>query len=1028
MIAHSFDEAFSQVQGLVNDFRDNEAHFLSTKYSEPRVREDFINKFWMALGWDVTHSEQKNPYEQEVTVEKNVSVEGRGKRADYAFTVAPNFRDVRFFVEAKKPNRNIDNADDYFQTVRYGWSARTSVAVLTDFEQFRVLDCRYEPDIDSVLSYGALEKFHYSDYADAEKFRRIYHLFSRADVAGGSLERYAEGLPKPGARGQRALFVTGRFKSVDESFLEKLDEYRARLAQTFKSNNPQLESPELTEITQRTLDRLVFIRFLEDKLIETSELVQKIVDSPRPWREFVATSRKLNATYNGIIFKEHDLLDGADFKVDESVFVDICASLSYARSPYNFNYIPIHILGSIYERFLGKTIVVKGAEASVQDKPEVRKAGGVYYTPEYIVRYIVENTVGQLIKEKTPEEISSMRFADISCGSGSFLIGVYDLLLRYHRTYYNASKKRKAEGRRAGGVELPDGSLQLSLKQKRDILTDNIYGVDIDAQAVEVAQLSLYLKLLEDETTASARLYQIELGDKLLPSLSKNIISGNSLINWDIIVSDEMQRKLNPMSFEDAFTKIMKGGGFDAIVGNPPYIRIQTMQEIAPEAVDYYKKGYAAANKGNYDIYVVFVERALQLLNEHGRLGYILPHKFFNAQYGTPLRSLIAKGKHLSHIVHFGDKQVFAGATTYTCLLFLNKASTNQFLFSKVEDLSSWQTANNAKEGNINTTQVTANEWNFAVGEGALLFEKLSRVSIKLGDVADIFVGLQTSADDVFIMDYIAESEQTIQLHSKALNAEWKFEKTLLFPLISGTDVNRYADLPERQYIIFPYKIEEDTVELINFNMISKRYPKTAAYLLQNRKRLEEREKGRMKGPQWYGYIYLKNMRRQSIEKLCVPRLVEELYAAYDAVGNHFLDNVDVGGIVWKLNSTGHSLKYLLGLLNSKLLRWYFPFVSAPFRGGWLSANKQFLSQLPIHTINLSTDKAKHDKVVQLVEQMLDAKKQLAEATTDRDKNLYERKCANLDRQIDELVYELYGLTKEEIELVEASCGLSNKL
>lgn len=329
--------------------------------------------------------------------------------------------------------------------------------------------------------------------------------------------------------------MTGRFKGVDESFLQILDSYRERLAHTFKASNPQLQSPELTEVTQRTLDRLVFMRFLEDKLIETSELVQKLVDSQRPWRDFIAKSRRLNDVYNGIIFREHELLDAPDFKVDERTFTDICESLSHARSPYLFSYIPIHILGSIYERFLGKTIVVEGAEAIVQDKPEVRKAGGVYYTPEYIVRYIVENSVGQLIEGKTPEEISQMHFADISCGSGSFLLGVFDLLLRYHRTYYNASKKRKAEGRRAGCVELPDKTLQLSLKQKRAILTNNIYGVDIDAQAVEVAQLSLYLKLLEDETTASARLYQIELGDKLLPSLSKNIIGGNSLIDWDIL-------------------------------------------------------------------------------------------------------------------------------------------------------------------------------------------------------------------------------------------------------------------------------------------------------------------------------------------------------------------------------------------------------------------------------------------------------------------------------------------------------------
>lgn len=179
MIAHTFDEALTRVRSLVADFRRGEAHFLSPAYGETKVREDFINRCWMALGWDVTHEVQKNPYEREVEVEAGLRIEGRGKRADYSFAVAPNFRDPRLLVEAKKPSRQLANAQDYFQTVRYGWHAHTPVAVLTDFEELHVLDCRHKPDIAAVLSYAALEKFHYTDYADEEKFRRIYHLFSR---------------------------------------------------------------------------------------------------------------------------------------------------------------------------------------------------------------------------------------------------------------------------------------------------------------------------------------------------------------------------------------------------------------------------------------------------------------------------------------------------------------------------------------------------------------------------------------------------------------------------------------------------------------------------------------------------------------------------------------------------------------------------------------------------------------------------------------------------------------------------------
>jgi hypothetical protein len=455
------------------------------------------------------------------------------------------------------------------------------------------------------------------------------------------------------------------------------------------------------------------------------------------------------------------------------------------------------------------------------------------------------------------------------------------------------------------------------------------------------------------------------------------------------------------------------------------------MKEWAPLEVEYYKRAYAAAGKGNYDIYVVFVERALSLLNPRGRLGFILPHKFFNAQYGEPLRKLLTSGRHLAEIVHFGDQQVFHAATTYTCLLFLDRAGRDEFRFERVADLAAWREAREVDPKGladqaglaapIPADRATAAEWNFTVGAGAALFEKLRAMPVKLGDVADIFVGLQTSADDVFIMDLVEEGPTTLRLKSKALGSEWTFEKGVLFPVVSGTDVNRYRALPERQYVLFPYRVDQASVELIDFVQLSKGFPQTAAYLVKNKKRLEEREKGKMKGPFWYGYIYLKNMRRQSIRKLCVPRLVDRLYAAYDFEGNHFLDNVDVGGITLKPDYIPQGLNYLLGLLNSSVLRWYFPSVSAPFRGGWLSANRQFLSQLPIRPINFTdpADVARHDRMVALVEAMLDLHRKLATAVTDQEKAVHQRQIVATDRQIDRLVYELYGLTEADIGMVE---------
>jgi hypothetical protein len=241
--------------------------------------------------------------------------------------------------------------------------------------------------------------------------------------------------------------------------------------------------------------------------------------------------------------------------------------------------------------------------------------------------------------------------------------------------------------------------------------------------------------------------------------------------------------------------------------------------------------------------------------------------------------------------------------------------------------------------------------------------------------------------------------------------------------LVSGTDVNRYCHLPERQYILFPYKVDGTSVELIDFDVISKNYPKTAAYLLKNKNRLEERERGKFEGYKWYRLGRSQDLGIQEQTKLCVPRLVTNLYAAFNREGNHFLDNVDVGGVTLKPKYQKQGLIYLLGLLNSKLLRWYFPFVSAPFRGGWMSANRQFLSQLPICTINFSdpTDKARRDKMVNIVEQMLTLHAQLAATKTPDDKTRLQRQIDATDHQIDQLVYDLYGLTEKEIQIVEGT-------
>lgn len=1010
----AFEKAFEEVSALAKKFGDNYSYFARPEYQEAEVRKDFIDKFFIILGWDVNHDHQHNPYEQEVRVEKAQKQQQSKtqKRADYAFYTAPNFKDVKFFTEAKKPAVELKHPDNYFQTIRYGWNANTPLAVLTDFEQFHIIDCRYKPDIRYVFN-GQHKEYRYTDYADKEKFAEIYWIFSREAVLNNSLQKYAEALPKPKGKAVQKTLFKGGYQAIDDSFLEYIDNIREELAKAFKKNDESLGSEALTEAVTRTVDRLVFIRFLEDKLIEPNNHVSEW----RSWNDFIADCRKLDVKYNGVVFKEHMLLDKKGFAgAEEKMFLDICSDISNLNSPYDFNYIPIHILGSIYERFLGKVVVATDKRARIEEKPEVRKAGGVYYTPKYIVDYIVANTVGKIIEGKTPKQIDELRFADIACGSGSFLIGVYDCLLDYHKKYYTEKLKGKTEldGRSEdfGNTEYRDGQWALTLKRKQEILLNNIYGVDIDRQAVEVTQLSLFLKMLEDETLTSTQVRQGALFSKVLPDLSKNIICGNSLIGFDIMEgqlfeNDEL-KKLNPMDYETAFPSIMRSGGFDAIVGNPPYVRIQSIKETSPISVKYFSKKYLSGASGNYDLYVLFLERAISLLKESGKFGYIIPNKFFNTDYGVNIRSIITRGSYLSRIVDFGHNQIFKNATTYTCLLFLNKAFNEEFEYYKVANQEDITGANFSilKGSNYNS-----DKWSFANDSDAGIIEKIKTHSTLLIELPSaISRGSSTGNDKIFIL------EERSGKYFNLLGDAVEIEKQILKRPIYATDFTRYYFRPASNYfLIFPYYFSNSEANLYSEKDLQSKFPLAYSYLFSKKSLLKERKQYQ----QWYGFSAPRSLKLHSEADLVIPLLAD--HGIFSVLPSNKSDYTLMasGGFSITLKSSVNS-NYILGLLNSKLLFWYLAKLSNVFRGGWITCTKQYFSLLPIKNTN-KNNKELQELIINLVTQMLEAKKQLAAAQTEGDKNFLENKCASLDRQIDNLVYKLYDLTEEEIRIVEGS-------
>jgi adenine-specific DNA-methyltransferase len=961
------DLALERIGGLVKAFQRNESHYKSAKYSEAEARKDFIDKFWIALGWDVNHDQQTNPYEQEVKVERGVATGGSQRRADYAFYLAPNFHDVRFFVEAKKPSGDIATTENYFQLIRYAWNSNTPLAVLTDFDQLHVLNCRYRPDKEAALN-RTYKKFHYTDYAKREKFAEIYWLFSHEAVASGSLEKRAKELPKPrGKAVQRGLFPGG-YQSIDQSFLSELDEYRSELARAFKNRNPKLDSEVLTELTQRTLDRLVFLRFLEDKGIEPQNLVERFGDKGTVWEDFITASRRLDGIYNGIVYKHHDILDGAKFHVDDDAFAGICESIARINSPYDFNAIPIHILGSIYERFLGKVIIATDKRVKVEEKPEVRKAGGVYYTPQYIVRYIVENTVGKLIASKTPDQIAEMRFADIACGSGSFLLGVFDLLLKYHDRYYNDNPGKA----RKGDCNKRDGKLHLSLYKKREILLNNIYGVDIDTQAVEVCQLSLYLKLLEEETEASTYQYLLDFEHtarlkKLLPDLSKNIVCGNSLIGRDAerdLFGGEV-RKLNAMNFEDAFPEVMKRGGFNAIIGNPPYVLLQ--DEFRDDTqLDYFRSKYTVASY-KVDTYHLFIERGIRLTKPGGRCAMITPANFLTNNYLAALRRFMLKCSAIDHILVV-DGGVFHGISVDNAIVVVRCGESTKEPFAIIHSTPEASGLREKSKILISAPEVLKQEQALFTGQSdgkqSAMWELSKRMSVPLNAIAYVNFGKQLRDRKKFTRDVI-----------KVANAH-RLPRGYR-PCYTGRDVSRYG---------------------IHWGKLACMNSDVARH-----------------GGCW-------DASRQDAKNKLVTRQIG-VYPEFglDALGYQCLNTV----FMVNVHAEGYDPRFLLGVLNSKLLQrlWTEHFYDQ--RRTFPKIKGTYLKQLPIRRINFSdtADKTRHDEMVAKVEAMLEAKKQLAKAQTDKDKTYYENKCASLDRQIDQLAYKLYDLTPEEIEIVEKSVG-----
>ncbi len=1003
------------IHHLVQQFQDNRDAYRSGQYNEAQLRQEFLNPFFEALGWDVANRKGFSINYREVVHEDSIHIKGspHAKAPDYAFRLGG----VRkFFVEAKKPAEDIQNDRELaYQLKVYAWNVGLPLSILTDFEEFAVYDCRNKPNPTDSPAAARILYLNYQQFI--EKWEEIENVFSPLAIQKGAFDRYAS----------ETTSRKGTTK-VDDAFLADIEQWRTLLARNIALRNEHVVNErQLNYAVQMTIDRIIFLRICEDRGIEPENQLLEMSKQRGIYPQLVALYQRADIKYNSGLFHFKQEKGGSEridkltptLEIDDKVLKEIIKDLYYP-CPYIFKEIPVEILGQVYEQFLGKVIrLTPGRQAKIEEKPEVRKAGGVYYTPSYIVDYIVQNTVSKLVEGRTPEQVSQLKIVDPACGSGSFLLGAFQYLLDWHESWYLAYDPAKwAKGKLPALIPTADGGWKLTTAEKKRILVNNIYGVDIDAQAVEVTKLSLLLKVLEEESG------QLSLGlERVLPDLSDNIKCGNSLIGWDYfegqLIPDEKEiERVNPFDWQRNFPQVFAQGGFDAVIGNPPYIRIQAMKEWAPNQVRFYKTKYIAASKGNYDIYVVFVEVGLQLLSQSGLLGYIIPHKFFNAQYGESLRTIIYSK--LMKIVNFGYQQVFSNATTYSCLIFISKNDQTKFEYVEISNIQDWILENKEIVSINDNTKLGETSWVFGSKNKVNLYSKLNSIKTKLADVTDrIFQGIKTSADKIFIVEEIEKKEKFSKIYSYEKDNEYYIEKDLLHPLIKGGNSKRYKILPTSKLLIFPYKkVNETSFELISKREMKEKFPMCWNYLLENKSFLESRENGRMSGDKWYGYIYPKNFSVISNPKIFTPDIAPLSSFSLDIDGSFYFTGGAAGGY-GILVKNEYSRNYILGILNSKVLEWFLHQYSTPMRGGWFSYESRYIQSLPIYKINFANPKEveQHDRMVSLVERMLDLHKR--ESSTPQEAESIKRQIAATDAAIDKLVYELYGLTDEEIKIVE---------
>lgn len=702
------------ISKLVERFDAHRDRYRSGKYNEAQFREEFLNPFFESLGWDVYNRNGKAEAYQQVVHQDATKIGGPTKAPDYCFRAGSGVRS--FFVEAKRPSVNIrEEVRSAFQLRRYGWSAKLPVSILTDFEELAVYDCRIRPVKTDRAATARVLLYTYRDYPD--RWDELCGLFSPEAIRQGSLDTFVA-----------SKKVKKGTAEVNAAFLGEIESWRELLAKNLVLRNPGLSQRDLNFAVQRTIDRLLFLRICEDRGIERYGTLQTAAAGPNVYARLRKLFQRADERYHSGLF--HFTAEKnrhgppceltLSLAMDDKPLREIVTHLYFPDSPYELSVFPAEILGQVYEQFLGKAIrLTAGRRAVVEDKPEVKKAGGVYYTPAYVVDYIVGRTVDRLLGEKTPKQAETLRVLDPACGSGSFLIGAYQHLLDWYcDRYIEEGVEKHARGRSPRLYQGTTGDWRLTTTERKRILLNNIYGVDIDPQAVEVTKLSLLLKVLEGENRETLNVQLRLFHDRGLPDLADNIKCGNSLVGPDFydgrqagLFDEDERHRINAFDWKAEFPEVFQGSrsGFDAVIGNPPYLSFSGRQAVAlePPIREYYEEHYPVL--GWQTSHGLFIVKSLQLAKR--LVAFIVPDQVGHLDGYEPVRSVVTRESRLADVRYWGDR-VFKGVVT-PALTFI--ADTRHGAPVRIE----------AFDGSRSVRNVTAGEAWLPISHHSSLIDKL---------------------------------------------------------------------------------------------------------------------------------------------------------------------------------------------------------------------------------------------------------------------------------------------------------------